>query len=586
MFATDPVLNRLVDAIGLHVFIAEVRDGEYVEVFTGPGVDDLLGGPTPPGIAPDDAWPGCVHPEDRHVYREAMDALQAGVATDVEYRLVGFDGVTRWVWERGRPRPGERGVVIDGMVLDVTVRRTVSSQLEDARAYIDRIVAALDEHLYTAELYADGAYNEIYTGPGSERFLGAPPGAVVDVVAAWDERVHPDDRAWVDHVYDARRRGESNEVTYRLRGLDGSTRWVSDRGHARPGTFDPVVVDGIVADVTEQKLAERELHEALARIEIARQEADRRSRIDQLTGAYNRTHLIEAVNIELARASRHGETPALVLVDVDNFKRVNDVFGHLIGDAVLVEVAARLRHAVRAYDTVTRWGGEEFALLLPGMASDDELRTVAEGVRRAVAGAPFLVDELSLALTVSLGASRATPSHDNVQALLGAADGALYRAKHAGRNRTMLASDLGLPADADHDQALAVIADALSASAARAGGRTSDAARRIGGLARAVALEVGLPAAAATRCGLAGQLLSVAPVREVLDRVVGLGDVAAIVEDAVASIASPLSPARSSEAQIVATCATIVDGADDPLGAARARGVAEPIVTAAARLAA
>src|SRR5436305_7755414 len=118
---TSHVLGRLVDAIGLHVFIGEIVDGIYREVFTGPGTEALLGGPIPDGVHPDDAWPQRIHADDYDLYAAAMDRIHGGEAGDVEYRMVGYDGVTRVIWERGRPwRATDGRLMIDGFALDVT----------------------------------------------------------------------------------------------------------------------------------------------------------------------------------------------------------------------------------------------------------------------------------------------------------------------------------------------------------------------------------------------------------------------------------------------------------------------------------
>ena len=97
--------------------------------------------------------------------------------------------------------------------------------------------------------------------------------------------------------------------------------------------------------------------------------------MDALTEVYNRAHFVEELTHELDRAAREGETPAVVMLDLDYFKRVNDTFLHAGGDIVLREVARRIADAVRGYDTVARWGGEEFVVLLPTIRDDEALRT-------------------------------------------------------------------------------------------------------------------------------------------------------------------------------------------------------------------
>jgi diguanylate cyclase (GGDEF)-like protein len=156
---------------------------------------------------------------------------------------------------------------------------------------------------------------------------------------------------------------------------------------------------------------------------------------DSLTGLLNRKAILEELDKELARASREKKEVSLLLADVDHFKRVNDTFGHLTGDAVLREVAHRLRGAMRVYDSAGRYGGEEFLLLLPGCRSSCSL-VVADRFRSVVGARPCEGDGQSLPVTVSIGVA-SSPEGGLIErdTLIRAADQALYRAKERGRNR-------------------------------------------------------------------------------------------------------------------------------------------------------
>ena len=160
---------------------------------------------------------------------------------------------------------------------------------------------------------------------------------------------------------------------------------------------------------------------------------------DGLTGLLNRSAIIELLQKELARASREGQPLSVLMVDLDFFKRVNDRHGHAAGDAVLRESARRMREALRAYDLVGRYGGEEFLIVLPGCDGESAI-SQAERVRETVASGRFLAGHRSLAVTCSIGvSSRALPCEADRDALLREADLALYRAKDDGRNRFVLA---------------------------------------------------------------------------------------------------------------------------------------------------
>lgn len=157
------------------------------------------------------------------------------------------------------------------------------------------------------------------------------------------------------------------------------------------------------------------------------------ARIDSLTGILNRRGFDERAPLELARASRDDTPIALVSLDIDHFKRVNDQHGHDAGDRVLVRLGEIFREQGRGTDLVARVGGEEFtALLRP--ADADQARAYAERVRTAFAG----LDDLGFPVTISAGIAASPPSSRQIEALLAQADAALYEAKVSGRNRTVV----------------------------------------------------------------------------------------------------------------------------------------------------
>jgi diguanylate cyclase (GGDEF)-like protein len=154
---------------------------------------------------------------------------------------------------------------------------------------------------------------------------------------------------------------------------------------------------------------------------------------------WNRRHFDLRAAEEVRRAKRFGDPFSLVLLDIDDFKQVNDRFGHQAGDAVLVEIAARLTSEVREVDTVARYGGEEFCLLLP-RTDGDGARRLAEKARAQIADRPVaLHDGREQTVTVSAGVATHPDDGDSVVSLLTAVDRALYGAKRAGKNRVEVA---------------------------------------------------------------------------------------------------------------------------------------------------
>ncbi len=176
---------------------------------------------------------------------------------------------------------------------------------------------------------------------------------------------------------------------------------------------------------------EAEYHEEIYRLTI----------IDALTETHNKRYLLEFLDRELARAVRHGRPLALVMFDIDHFKRINDERGHLAGDYALRELSACVRESVRKEELFARYGGEEFAVVLPETTPEDAV-AFAERVRVEVAARAFEYDGEPFSLTISLGVACTLGTNvDNAEALILLADKALYRAKEDGRNLVRVWAD-------------------------------------------------------------------------------------------------------------------------------------------------
>ena len=162
---------------------------------------------------------------------------------------------------------------------------------------------------------------------------------------------------------------------------------------------------------------------------------------DALTGLANRHAAARALDERLGRIP---EPLTVMLLDLDEFKRINDGHGHQAGDAVLREAAARMRAALPSGALLGRWGGEEFIVILDGEPGR-EPAAIAEGVRAALASGPVVFEGVTIPVTVSIGLATAF-SGDGIDALLAEADAALYRAKDAGRNRVVYGGKTRMPA--------------------------------------------------------------------------------------------------------------------------------------------
>jgi two-component system cell cycle response regulator len=169
---------------------------------------------------------------------------------------------------------------------------------------------------------------------------------------------------------------------------------------------------------------------------VARETQRQLATYDALTNILNRRAILERLKEEVLRAQRGEASVGVIMADLDHFKNINDTHGHPIGDLVLCEAAHRMKAALRTYDILGRYGGEEFLLVLPGCATQEAV-IVAERLRARLADLPLTLREKRIRITGSFGVSSSKDVTEDVEAVIWAADAALYRAKHEGRNRVV-----------------------------------------------------------------------------------------------------------------------------------------------------
>lgn len=308
---------------------------------------------------------------------------------------------------------------------DFTERRKVREQIAERER---RVMLALEG----AELGLwdwDVLSGRVSYSPTWGRMLGYEPDELAADVTTWESLVHPDDWREIRLALEPHLRGEreSYQVEYRIHHRDGRWLWVLAAGRVLDRSEDGQALRmvGIHQDISQRKAMEESL------VQLATS--------DPLTGLWNRRHFAEMVRGELGRLRRHDSTAALLLLDLDHFKRINDTHGHAAGDEVLRHFTATVTAQLREADVFARLGGEEFAILLPCIDAQGAMR-VAERLCRVVAEHPAAVDSGPLTYTVSIGATMLAWEDEGYEAAYERADQGLYAAKGAGRNRAMMAA--------------------------------------------------------------------------------------------------------------------------------------------------
>lgn len=271
-----------------------------------------------------------------------------------------------------------------------------------------------DWNVQTDEVIISARYKEMY---------GFTDEDVSSNSQAWKERIHPDDRESVEGSVQACLNGETTHYVneHRVRCKDGSIKWALARGMivSRDSDGKPLRMIGTHADITDRKIAEEQFQHL--------------AHYDVLTDLPNRTLIGDRLKQALAYAKREKVLLALMFIDLDKFKPVNDTLGHEIGDLLLKQVARRLQQSVRGSDTVARIGGDEFVVLLPVIDNNHDAAVVAEKILQAL-NKPFEVAQHSLNISSSIGIAVYPQHGTDEKLLLINADIAMYHAKKDGRN--------------------------------------------------------------------------------------------------------------------------------------------------------
>ncbi|MFL5776497.1 MAG: diguanylate cyclase domain-containing protein, partial [Chloroflexota bacterium] len=322
------------------------------------------------------------------------------------------------------------GMVVGAAVVLLRRLRDTGVSLEQTSREADETATQLRvliEHV-PAAIYIDMADPAVpdggrlaYMSPQITGILGYRPEEFLDDPELWPGLIHPDDHAAAIAAYEHHwRTGEPLRAEYRMIARDGSEVWVRDEAYTMPDDTRSghQVSQGLLVDTTDRKrLESRLIHDALH---------------DPLTGLANRVLVRDHLERALARHRRSPGSVALLFVDLDDFKPVNDSFGHAAGDEILCQVAARLVESVRADDVVGRQSGDEFAVLLDQVQGDEEAAAAAERILRELRR-PIQLGGRSVTVGGSIGIAVGADRTATAEEMLLRADAAMYAAKAAGK---------------------------------------------------------------------------------------------------------------------------------------------------------
>jgi diguanylate cyclase (GGDEF)-like protein/PAS domain S-box-containing protein len=356
--------------------------------------------------------------------RPNLERACRGERVSHEYTLPGETG-ERHLLASYVPHTDAAGAVKGYFVLasDVTQLAAARAELHAARERLEQALDGSSVALWDADLRT----GRVYLSEAWAAIVGQPAGETVASLGELTAMLHPDDREMTARVSVEALKGlrPVYAAEHRVRSASGEWKWIISRGRVtdRDSSGRALRMIGTNLDITDRK-----------RIEEALQSV---AQTDPLTGLANRMLLLDHVRQAIARSARSGTKIALLYLDIDRFKQVNDSLGHATGDALLKGFAVRLRGCVRTSDTVARLGGDEFVVLLDELKEGDHALRVAENILDAMA-APIAIDGQPLKISVSIGLAVRSGT-ENEERFIQRADVALYEAKRAGRNTVRIA---------------------------------------------------------------------------------------------------------------------------------------------------
>ncbi|HEV8451935.1 MAG TPA: EAL domain-containing protein [Gaiellales bacterium] len=405
-------------------------------LYVSPQIDNLMGIPAEEWLDGFNGWERRMHPDDRHAIADYRRTVETGEPYSASYRMQGLDGRTRWFRDDAAAVRDETGSprFIQGVIFDVTKQKEAEGALQASEARFREMLENVRLAAVVTDLEGRITFCNEYLAELSGWWEDELQGRV------WSETFTPPDELEMEQR--AQRGVERGSVIAHYESSiltrSGERRLFSWNNTLLRDANGQVVGQASVGeDITDRRRAEHEL--------------ERLAFHDPLTGLPNRILFHEHLDVALARAQRAGCGVAVLYVDLDDFKLVNDSFGHNAGDELLCEVAARLTGSTRASDVVARQGGDEFLILIADVETTDSgdivdvgdvARRVAEQVRAALQR-PLILADTEIYTSASLGISLYPADAPDAESLLKHADIAMYKAKESGRDGYQLFSSTG-----------------------------------------------------------------------------------------------------------------------------------------------
>lgn len=374
---------------------------------------------------------GRVVPEDLPLLFDSMqvsaDTLQPW---SLEFRVQPTQGPQKWILDQAIPRPQtDNSIIWDGILTDISQLKQVEIALQASETRLRNMAANIPGALFQYVLRPDGTEGLLYMSPGCYQLWEiSAEAAQANAQPLWD-MIHPDDLSALQaSVAESARTLQPWQHSWRITTPSGIEKWLQAAGRPEQQANGEVIWDTVVLDISDRQRSEVERQRAEAQLAHY-------ALHDVLTDLPNRKLLVQRLELAIQRNQRHPHCEfALLFLDLDRFKVINDSLGHQIGDQLLIAIARKLQSLIRGTDLAARLGGDEFVILLEDVENHSEIVHVADRIITSFQ-APLMLEGREVSVTTSIGIVMGGQPWWDATDLLRNADIAMYRAKAQGRDR-------------------------------------------------------------------------------------------------------------------------------------------------------